>query len=523
MHRGAAISLVRSFALGLTALVASAFAGACAAVLVTSFNQWWVSADFALRGMSDAEILILVQLAAALVTVTAIFLLPLTVLLRWRRWEGGVVYPVVGLVIGGTISAALLRDADAIATFGIAAAVSAAAWWWLFRRPQVTLSKGKTPAIVALVAIVLLGATTVVPLWGGYSDDVAAREVEGSLTVNDMVVGGVGDRSTLWLFDVQGQLVAYDRRSWKEHVVVPAGVIALQRQGAEIWALVARSGKTGRRGLDGAAGHADLIRILPDDGPQYQPITYAAGDNPVAFTFAGDRPVVLTVKTVLSLDGGGQWEARKLSRQPLGSPGDVTAAWVGGQPEHLFVGRNAGEWGGGVTRVDVSTGIVSGIERRDSSDLCAGPLNADCDPVTGLVRDPSRPECVLASTGLAHLSLMSGGVLRICGNVVEVVLQHRVETPAQMVRCGVMGTPRYEDTEPIGSLVSDIRGTIWAASPFALYRIDGGLVTRTTMPHLQRHGRLFLAEADGLVVVSSLKNARHSLSGSTPVLVPTYK
>lgn len=523
MQRGAAISFFKTLARGLAALAASAFAGVCAALLVTSFNQWWLSSDFALRGMSDAEIIILVQLAAALVIMTAVFILPLTLLLRWRRWEGGVVYPVAGLAIGGIAGGTLLRDADATATLAIAAAVCAGAWWWLFRRSRVVLPGVKAPSIAAVVAVVLLGATTAIPLWLGYSDDVAAREEEGSRTANDMIVGGVGDRNTLWLFDVQGQLVAYDRGSWKERVVVPAGVVAMQRHGEEVWALVAKSATTSRRDLGGAAGRADLIRVLPDGGPQSRPIRYEAGDNPVAFTFAGDSPVVLTVKSVLSLDGDDQWQARKLSRQLLGTSGDVTVAWVGGQPDQLFVGRNAGEWGGGVTRVDMSTGAVSDIERRDSNDLCAGPLNADCDPVTGLVRDPSRPACVLASTGLGHLGLMSGGVLRICGNVVEVVLQHRVETPAQMVRRGVMGPPRYEATEPIGSLVSDMRGTIWAASPFALYRIDGNHVSRTSMPNLQRRGRLYLAEADGLVVVSSLKNARHSVSGSTPVLIPISK
>ena len=520
MQRGVTIGFARAFALGLVAVVAAAFAGTCAALLFTSFNQWWLSADFALRGMSNAETVILAQLAMALVTVTAIFILPLTVLLRWRRWESGVAYPVAGLVVGGITSAALLRDADATATFAIAAAASTATWWWLFRRSRVILSGSKTPAMAAALAVVLLGAITVVPLWRGYSDDVAAQDEVGSLTSNDMIVGGVGDRNTLWLFDVRGQLVAYDRSSWKERVVVPAGVVALQRHGEDVWALVTEPGTTSRRGLGGTAGRADLIRILPGNGPKYPSFTYEAGDNPLTLTFADDRPVVLTAKTVRSLDGEGKWSARKLSRQPVGPPGDVTVAGVGG---HLFVGRNAGEWGGGVARVDISTGIVSGIERRDSSDLCAGPLNANCDPVSGLVSDPNRPGCVLASTGLVHISLMSGRVLRICGNVVEVVLQRRVEMPAQIVRRGVMGPPRSEATEPIGSLVSDFRGTIWAASPFALYRIDGSDVARTTMPHLQRHGRLYLAELNGLVIISSLKNARHSLGGATPIIVPTAR
>jgi len=47
----------------------------------------------------------------------------------------------------------------------------------------------------------------------------------------------------------------------------------------------------------------------------------------------------------------------------------------------IYVGVNRGEWGGGLQRVDVQTGVVTNVERRDTKDLRGGPLTSDCDPV----------------------------------------------------------------------------------------------------------------------------------------------
>ena len=55
----------------------------------------------------------------------------------------------------------------------------------------------------------------------------------------------------------------------------------------------------------------------------------------------------------------------------------IVLAAEGGYQEFTL---NAGEWGGGLQRIDVATGATSSVERRDSAELCAGPLNSDCDP-----------------------------------------------------------------------------------------------------------------------------------------------
>lgn len=56
-------------------------------------------------------------------------------------------------------------------------------------------------------------------------------------------------------------------------------------------------------------------------------------------------------------------------------------------PKHVFVGYNAGEFGGGLQRIDRTTGIVSNIDDIDG-DLCGGNLNPACDPVNGLATIP---------------------------------------------------------------------------------------------------------------------------------------
>jgi len=87
----------------------------------------------------------------------------------------------------------------------------------------------------------------------------------------------------------------------------------------------------------------------------------------------------------------------------------------------IYVGFDVGEWGGGLQQVDLNAGVVTNIERRDTKNPCDGPLNRECDPVTGVIPDPQNRECVLASVGLVHLGISNGRILRVCGSQVTLV------------------------------------------------------------------------------------------------------
>jgi hypothetical protein len=104
-------------------------------------------------------------------------------------------------------------------------------------------------------------------------------------------------------------------------------------------------------------------------------------DAPLALMSSAGSPTVLSGQTVRYLANDKTWRVVQLKGK-LRSGVAVSAASPQ-EAESIYVGFNVGEWGGGLQRVDLKTGAVADIERRDTKDLCAGPLNRECDPVTG--------------------------------------------------------------------------------------------------------------------------------------------
>ncbi len=68
--------------------------------------------------------------------------------------------------------------------------------------------------------------------------------------------------------------------------------------------------------------------------------------------------------------------------------------------------------------IDRHSGEVIDVAKNTSGELCAGPLNPDCDPVKGLSRIPWRPDCVAAAIGLMHMSA-HGRLVEVCGREVK--------------------------------------------------------------------------------------------------------
>ena len=220
--------------------------------------------------------------------------------------------------------------------------------------------------------------------------------------------------------------------------------------------------------------------------------------------------------------GSSQWRKVEFD-QPISKQlesGDATTLILG-NGDIAFVGLNIGEWGGGLVRIDLANGLVRRIESR-GPDLCDGPLNSDCDPVTGIVLDPDDDRCVLASVGLSHF-LMHGRILRVCDEVVSVELSLTVERPSQTVerslRDAATGSSQEPmDTEAFFALIRTHDGSIWAISPFAAYRKEGTSWSRHSLPKLEQRGSLYVSEKlPGIILLSSWRNARNSLSGPTPM------
>jgi hypothetical protein len=88
---------------------------------------------------------------------------------------------------------------------------------------------------------------------------------------------------------------------------------------------------------------------------------------------------------------------------------------------------------------------------------------------------------------------------------------------------GLVSPPRRlpGQTEAFFALVDGAQGSIWAVSPYALYRREAMGWSRHPMPEMVRHGDISSADGlSGVMLLSNWRNARFSLSGATPLAIP---
>ncbi len=181
----------------------------------------------------------------------------------------------------------------------------------------------------------------------------------------------------------------------------------------------------------------------------------------------------------------------------------------------VYVGFNSGEWGGGLQRVDLNTGVVTNIERRDTKQLCDGPLNSDCDPVTGVIPDTQNSDCVLVAVGLIHLSISEGRILRVCGDKVTAVSEKSIT--------GEVGD-KWKMTEAFYGLVPATGGGFWGITYRNLYRFSADVKMEKAypLPKLKSVSGVHLSrDLPGVIIVRTDVNWAVSTSGYTPLVVPS--
>lgn len=247
----------------------------------------------------------------------------------------------------------------------------------------------------------------------------------------------------------------------------------------------------------------DLARFSPSEN-----------DEPLALVNSGSDSVVLSVQAIRIFSADKRtWRQIKLKGKLRGGFQETADSPTSG--DSVYVGFNTGEWGGGLQRVDLRTGVISDVERRDTKELCAGPLNSACDPVTGVIPDPQNKNCILAAVGLVHM-FSHGRILRVCGNDVSLVFEksHKVD--------GFAGK-KWEITEAFFGLVPTVDGGFWGITSGALYHFgaDGTKKQEYALPKLKPVSGIYLSrELPGVVVVRTDANWAVSVSGYTPLLIP---
>jgi hypothetical protein len=305
------------------------------------------------------------------------------------------------------------------------------------------------------------------------------------------------------LGDRSGGLVSFGMVDQSRRVHFKKGVIALIKDGSDLWVLRHSSSHKGT--FIASVWRNDSFEDVGE-------FKSSEKDTPLALLKNDSALTVLTDETIRVFSPGHGWNSMPLKgKLRPGVQMAIASPMVGGS---AYIGINRGEWGGGLQRVDLRTGDVTNIERDDGNGQCDGPLNSDCDPVTGVIPDPQMKECVLASVGLVHLFMSEGRILRVCGEKVTVVSEKPVSSN---------NVDERKMTEAFFGLAPAVDGGYWAITWRSLYRFDasGNEKGDYPLPKLQSVRGIYLShELPGAVVVRTDVNWSVSTSGYTPLVIP---
>lgn len=338
-----------------------------------------------------------------------------------------------------------------------------------------------------------------------------AQAPKGDPALGERITGGMVFEGKLWLRGVggrrknfEGGLISLSLADGSRQAHFEGGVVDIKRIGHDLFVLRFPSPER----------HDAVLSVWRKDRfEDFATFSSPQKDQPIAAVDSSGGPVVLSVQSIRTFSAD-QHEFRRIKLKGKLRGGFQWTADSPSSGDSVYVGFNTGEWGGGLQRVDLRTGIVSDIERRDTKELCAGPLNSDCDPVTGVIPDPLNKDCILAAVGLAHLA-SHGRILRVCGKDVYLIFEKSYSVD--------FGDRKLEETEPFFGLVPTEDGRFWAITSRALYRFgaDGTKAEEHALPELKPVSGIYLSrELPGVIVVRTDANWAVSVSGYTPLLIP---
>lgn len=240
-----------------------------------------------------------------------------------------------------------------------------------------------------------------------------------------------------------------------------------------------------------------------------------ARDAAVALSCGPQAAVLLTSRRLIDLRAAAG-NVLELRGAPIRT---LVNAVVHATPDAVFVGLNAGEWGGGLKRIDRRTGRIDVVQRNATGGLCDGPLNTDCDPVHGIATIPWRPECVAAAIGLIHMAA-HGRIVSVCPAGVEQLFAANAEVDEanpEAVREAASGG--YGAVAFFGLAAVD--RALVAVGHNGLHRIEAdGTGTHQRLPRfVEVDGVLVSFAVPGFVLVVTGINGRASMGGAAPMLV----
>ncbi|HLK92820.1 MAG TPA: hypothetical protein VKZ18_23205 [Polyangia bacterium] len=314
----------------------------------------------------------------------------------------------------------------------------------------------------------------------------------------------------LWLLSDSGQLSSLaEHDAHRAAEALPGAVADVCRRADAVVALTCAGAGCGTLTIRGRRGGSWI-----DEGS----VALAPREELLSMTCGDDAVLLLTDRRLVERSKAGS-RAVSLS----GDLGPVMTASTYVDGPDLLVGINAGEWGGGLRRIDRRSGKVSLVARNAAGGICDGPLNAGCDPVNAVVADPWRPACVVAAIGLVHF-MSHGRLVEVCGDrVTSLYYKPYGDQPprdAEDDRKAAAGDLEPPSTVAFFGLVR-AGGALWAAGIDGLYRFDKG--TRPKLVPLPAFavidGIRVSFQVPGLALVITEINRRKSMGGGAPMLV----
>jgi hypothetical protein len=331
--------------------------------------------------------------------------------------------------------------------------------------------------------------------------------------LGERIAKGIAFDGRLWVLgtmptprDTSGGLVSFQLTDNTRVVHFKDGVLDILRADQELWIL--------RKGIEDGQFVVAAWR-----GSRFEGLTefhLSTHDTPLALLRSAGALAVLSEQTVHYLAKDNTWQVVQLKGKLRSGVGVNVASPNEG--DGIYVGFDVGEWGGGLQRVDVRTGTVADVERRDTKNLCDGPLNRECDPVTGVIPDPQNRECVLASVGLVHLGMSNGRILRICDSRVTLVSEILIPGDKK-----TSNNTKWGRTEAFYGLAPSADGGFWGVTYRALYLFDaaGDRKQEYPLPKLESVSGIHLSKAlPEVIVLQTDVNWAVSTSGYTPLVIP---
>lgn len=289
------------------------------------------------------------------------------------------------------------------------------------------------------------------------------------------IIEGAATEDALWLRGSSKKVVRFDRQSG-ERSTTATGVVDVLLDGPHLWALIEVN-----------ANHS-LVRDLWDESLPDLNIRF--GGSPLALLPTPNGPGVLTT-TTLWLPDSDRWERRPLAALMESGP---SASGMAG--DEVFVGYNRGEWGGGLRRLDATTGTIA-FMKEQSDRTCGGRLDPECAPVVGLLADADNEGCVLVGASLAHMSTRYGEVLRVCNDDITLVFSDPLPVAPNSI------VNRLGQTWPFTGLVKTEDGWV-AVGQDRFARARASAVTVGEVPALRSWAGLQISEpADGIIFVEA--------------------